>query len=103
MSLFIDRDAFTVNDVSKHRLELASMQYDALNSLLEAVRSSCAQKCIPLDYGENDLTKGESECTNRCVNKFMSAFKHIGTYVESGQRLTEKSLLHYEAVKKQLS
>ena len=31
---------------------------------------SCSQKCIPADYREADLNKGESVCLDRCVAKF---------------------------------
>lgn len=81
-------------------MELASFQYDGLNGLLRTIRLSCGQKCIPLDYGENDLTKGESECTNRCVAKFMQAHRTIGHHVESESRLKEQDMAVYNLVKK---
>jgi import inner membrane translocase subunit TIM10 len=28
------------------------------------------KKCIPTDYRESDLNKGESVCLDRCVSKF---------------------------------
>lgn len=31
---------------------------------------SCLKKCIPADYREGDLNKGESVCLDRCVAKF---------------------------------
>ena len=31
---------------------------------------SCYKKCIPADYREADLNKGESGCLDRCVGKF---------------------------------
>jgi import inner membrane translocase subunit TIM10 len=31
---------------------------------------SCTAKCIPADYREADLNKGESVCLDRCVSKF---------------------------------
>lgn len=30
---------------------------------------SCTAKCIPNDYREADLNKGESVCLDRCVSK----------------------------------
>jgi import inner membrane translocase subunit TIM10 len=32
--------------------------------------SSCTKKCIPNDYREADLNKGEGVCLDRCVSKF---------------------------------
>lgn len=100
MSLFIDSQSIAPQNVSQQRLELASFQYDGLNGLLTTIRKSCGQKCIPLDYGENDLSKGESECTNRCVSKFMQAHKIIGNYVESNGRLKDSDMVVYQSVKK---
>jgi mitochondrial import inner membrane translocase subunit TIM10 len=31
---------------------------------------TCTKKCIPPDYREADLNKGESVCLDRCVAKF---------------------------------
>lgn len=31
---------------------------------------TCTKKCIPGDYREADLNKGESVCLDRCVAKF---------------------------------
>lgn len=101
MSLFIDNNSISPQNVSKHRLELANLQYDALNGLYETIRLTCGKKCIPLDYGENDLTKGEGECDNRCVAKFMEAHKIIGNFVESGHRFTDRDLKHYENIKRE--
>jgi import inner membrane translocase subunit TIM10 len=36
------------------------------NSLTE----SCTKKCVPADYREGELNKGESVCLDRCVSKF---------------------------------
>ena len=35
-----------------------------------SLTQSCAKKCIPADYREGDLNKGESVCLDRCVSKF---------------------------------
>ena len=31
---------------------------------------TCTKKCIPAEYREADLNKGESVCLDRCVSKF---------------------------------
>ena len=35
-----------------------------------SLNESCTKKCIPTDYRESDLNKGESVCLDRCVSKF---------------------------------
>jgi hypothetical protein len=100
MSFFIDNNNISPQNVSQQRLELAEFQYDGLNTLLETIRKNCGNKCIPLDYGENDLTKGESECTNRCIAKFMQSHKTIGNYVETNRRLNDQDMKPYQQIKK---
>jgi mitochondrial import inner membrane translocase subunit TIM10 len=34
---------------------------------------TCTQKCIPKDFHEGELNKGESVCLDRCVSKFLEA------------------------------
>ena len=36
----------------------------------DILTESCSKKCIPTDYREGDLNKGESVCLDRCVSKF---------------------------------
>lgn len=38
--------------------------------ILNRIIQSCSKKCIPTDYREPDLNKGESVCLDRCVSKF---------------------------------
>lgn len=101
MSLFIDNGSISPQGVSSQRMELAEFQYDGLNGLLETIRKRCAEKCIPLDYGEGDITKGEGECTNRCVAKFMQGHRVIGNMVETNQRLTDKDMAVFQQVKRE--
>ena len=35
-----------------------------------SVSKSCTKKCIPPEYREGDLNKGESVCLDRCISKF---------------------------------
>jgi import inner membrane translocase subunit TIM10 len=35
-----------------------------------SLTESCTKKCVPADYREGDLNKGESVCLDRCVSKF---------------------------------
>ncbi|GMG10481.1 unnamed protein product [Aspergillus oryzae] len=43
---------------------------DANADNLLSLTESCTKKCIPNDYREGDLNKGESVCLDRCVSKF---------------------------------
>lgn len=39
---------------------------------------SCRNKCIPDEYGEADLNKGEMMCIDRCVAKYYKTNLKIG-------------------------
>ena len=41
-----------------------------LTPCLSRLTQSCLKKCVPADYREADLNKGESVCLDRCVAKF---------------------------------
>jgi len=43
-----------------------------------SLAASCTRKCLPKDYREADLNKGESVCVDRCVSKYMSTNIKIG-------------------------
>jgi import inner membrane translocase subunit TIM10 len=51
---------------------LLSSAFDSpANAILNlSLTESCQKKCIPNDYREGDLNKGESVCLDRCVSKF---------------------------------
>lgn len=39
---------------------------------------TCQAKCIPDEYGEADLNKGEIVCIDRCVAKYYNSNLKIG-------------------------
>lgn len=45
---------------------------------IRRLAQSCTRKCIPKDYREADLNKGESVCIDRCVAKYMEVNIKIG-------------------------
>lgn len=47
------------------------------NSLARMLRT-CQSKCIPDEYGEAELNKGETVCVDRCVKKFFKANLAMG-------------------------
>lgn len=45
--------------------------------------ASCTRKCLPKDYREADLNKGESVCLDRCVSKYMDVNIKIGEKMQT--------------------
>jgi import inner membrane translocase subunit TIM10 len=42
----------------------------------------CTQKCLPTDYREAELNKGESVCLDRCAAKFFEAHTVVSSQLE---------------------
>ena len=47
------------------------------------LRNSCQKKCIPTDYREGELNKGESVCLDRCTAKFLETSVKISEIMQS--------------------
>jgi import inner membrane translocase subunit TIM10 len=44
---------------------------------------SCTKKCIPSDYREAELNKGEGVCLDRCVAKFFEVNVKVSEKMQS--------------------
>lgn len=42
----------------------------------------CSLKCVPKDYREGELNKGESVCLDRCAAKFFEAHQVVSQQLE---------------------
>ncbi|KAJ5679137.1 Mitochondrial import inner membrane translocase subunit tim10 [Penicillium macrosclerotiorum] len=49
-----------------------------------SLTESCSKKCIPTDYREGDLNKGESVCLDRCVSKFFDVNIKVSEKMQQG-------------------
>lgn len=45
----------------------------------------CQQKCIPADYREGELNKGESVCLDRCAAKFFDVHMKVSDIMQNEQ------------------
>ncbi|KAK2136417.1 Tim10/DDP family zinc finger-domain-containing protein [Fusarium oxysporum II5] len=60
------------------------MMADTYNRL----QQSCQKKCIPNDYREGELNKGESVCLDRCTAKFLDTSMKVSEIMQQqGQAL----------------
>ncbi|MCJ1439237.1 protein transporter tim10 [Xylographa pallens] len=55
---------------SSEKIAAAETEIEMVSDMFNRLTQSCAKKCIPPDYREGDLNKGESVCLDRCVSKF---------------------------------
>ncbi|KAI9043077.1 Tim10/DDP family zinc finger protein [Aspergillus affinis] len=55
---------------SAEKIAAAETEIEMISDMFNRLTQSCTKKCIPVDYREGDLNKGESVCLDRCVSKF---------------------------------
>ncbi|AOW03222.1 Tim10/DDP family zinc finger-domain-containing protein [Yarrowia lipolytica] len=65
-------------EVDPARMQMAELEMESLTALFDSLMNTCRSKCIPAEYGEGEINKGESVCIDRCVNKYFTANLKIG-------------------------
>ncbi|MCJ1372653.1 protein transporter tim10 [Loxospora ochrophaea] len=55
---------------SAEKIAAAETEVEMVSDMFNRLNQSCTKKCIPPEYREADLNKGESVCLDRCVSKF---------------------------------
>ncbi|SCU93245.1 LAME_0F03136g1_1 [Lachancea meyersii CBS 8951] len=98
MSLFMN--PYSTQEVSEQRLDLAQVQFDAMSTSFNTMLRSCMEKCIPHEYGEADLNKGEMCCIDRCIAKIHYANRLVGGLAQA-RNVGPDHLKHYERFKKE--
>lgn len=54
--------------------------------MIPRLNESCTKKCVPTDYREPDLNKGESVCLDRCVAKFFDVTMKVSDKFQKEQQ-----------------
>lgn len=87
MSVFLGSTSqFSQARVDPEKIKLAEIQFEAMASTFNKLLRRCESKCLLHHYGEGELTKGEQECIDRCVSKYVKANVIIGEHLQK-QRL----------------
>lgn len=47
-----------------------------------SLQKACQKKCVPTDYREGELNKGESVCLDRCTAKFLDTSMKISEIMQ---------------------
>ncbi|KAL8898529.1 MAG: hypothetical protein Q9207_006656 [Kuettlingeria erythrocarpa] len=55
---------------SAEKIAAAETEMEMIAEMMNRLNQSCVKKCVPPEYREGDLNKGESVCLDRCVSKF---------------------------------
>ncbi|EJT78899.1 mitochondrial import inner membrane translocase subunit tim-10 [Gaeumannomyces tritici R3-111a-1] len=55
---------------SAEKIAAVEAEMKLIAEMHNRLNRACAKKCIPTDYHEGELNKGESVCLDRCAAKF---------------------------------
>ncbi|EEQ86290.1 protein transporter tim10 [Blastomyces dermatitidis] len=70
---------------SEEKISRAEMEVEMVTDMMTRLSSACMKKCIPPDYREGDLNKGESVCLDRCVAKFFEVNMKVSEKMQQMQ------------------
>ncbi|EER29269.1 mitochondrial import inner membrane translocase subunit tim10 [Coccidioides immitis RS] len=62
---------------SEEKIQRAELEFEMITDMVNRLNAACMKKCIPPDYREGDLNKGESVCLDRCVSKFFEVHMKV--------------------------
>ncbi|KAI1633188.1 mitochondrial import inner membrane translocase subunit TIM10 [Biscogniauxia mediterranea] len=73
---------------SAEKIAAVEAEMKLLTEMHNRLTKACAKKCVPVDYREGDLNKGESVCLDRCAAKFFDVHMKVSELLqqESQQR-----------------
>jgi len=85
------------------QVDLANMQLvqelelEMMADMYNRMTTACHKKCIPPQYRDGELAKGEAVCIDRCVAKYMDVHERVG------KKLTELSMKDADFMKRMQS
>ncbi|CAG8683021.1 1483_t:CDS:2 [Ambispora leptoticha] len=56
--------------INPQNVAMAEQELEIVTDTFQRIVDSCFKKCIPTQYLEGELNKGESVCIDRCATKF---------------------------------
>lgn len=80
-------------DPSKIQM-VAELEMEMMVDMYNRMTNACHKKCLPPKYKDADLTKGESVCIDRCVQKYLDVHER------TGKKLTSLTMQDEEMMKK---
>lgn len=66
-------------------------RYLTWSTYLNRLSRACARKCIPTEYREAELNKGESVCLDRCAAKFFEVHMKVSEIVQEQQQQQQQN------------
>ncbi|OAF64688.1 Mitochondrial import inner membrane translocase subunit Tim10 [Intoshia linei] len=58
--------------------KLINLEMEMMADMYRRMMDECEQKCMAKNYRDSDLSKAESVCLDRCVDKFVELHEMLG-------------------------
>ncbi|KAF2236038.1 hypothetical protein EV356DRAFT_531287 [Viridothelium virens] len=68
---------------SAEKIAAAEAEVEMVSDMFNRLSDSCHRKCVPADYREGELNKGESVCLDRCASKFFDVNIKVSEKMQS--------------------
>ncbi|KFX92115.1 hypothetical protein O988_07418 [Pseudogymnoascus sp. VKM F-3808] len=68
---------------SAEKIAAAEQEMDLVTDMFSKLSRACMKKCIPNDYREGDLNKGEGVCIDRCAAKFFDVQMKVSEILQA--------------------
>ncbi|KAJ2904540.1 hypothetical protein MKZ38_007872 [Zalerion maritima] len=72
---------------SEQKIAAVETEMEMVAEMLNRLTKACRSKCIPTDYREGELNKGEGVCLDRCTAKYFDVHMKI---MENMQKENQK-------------
>ncbi|KAI5864736.1 mitochondrial import inner membrane translocase subunit TIM10 [Durotheca rogersii] len=67
---------------SEEKIAAVQAEMKLLTEMHNRLTRACAKKCVPNDYREPELNKGESVCLDRCAAKFFDVHLKVSELLQ---------------------
>ncbi|KAI1378714.1 mitochondrial import inner membrane translocase subunit TIM10 [Hypoxylon crocopeplum] len=67
---------------SEEKIAAVQAEMKLLTQMHDRLTKACAKKCVPNEYRESDLNKGESVCLDRCAAKFFDVHMKVSELLQ---------------------
>ncbi|KAI1198387.1 mitochondrial import inner membrane translocase subunit TIM10 [Nemania serpens] len=67
---------------SAEKVAAVEAEMKLLSEMVNRLTRACQQKCVPTDYREAELNKGESVCLDRCAAKFFDVHLKVSEQLQ---------------------
>ncbi|CAL1214710.1 unnamed protein product [Candida parapsilosis] len=100
MSVFLGSSSqYSHATVDPEKIKLAEIQFQASAHTFNKLLRRCEAKCLVHEYGEGELAKGESECIDRCVSKYVKANLVVGQHFQNQRLDPFNNMPEYKKIK----